>query len=256
MGYFWTNDEINVLRNNYGKVNFAEILKLIPNRTERSIRVQAQNQKVSRHIRMPCDDNYFSYWAGLIAADGYIPQTNNQLTLYQSDVNVIRKFLQCIKSDRKITTHKKNNPCSVTSITSEKIVYDLYLNFNIGPRKTYHLLPPQNLSYENSLAFITGLIDGDGCISIIKANRIKKEVKYIILSIMGTLEILTWVSDILDPSLSINRVKTCNIPLYLLHASWHKGERILYKLYDLPISYLRFSRKWDKVEKWRKQHQH
>jgi hypothetical protein len=262
----WTEEETKILLDNYGKIKLSQLCDLLSGRTKRGISWQARKHKLyaNRTItnRIPCNDNYFSapnlensYWAGLIAADGCILKNRNSVTLNQADVEVIKKFLHCTKSLVRPTCRKnRNNTCYACTLTSPQIIHDLKENFSIGRRKTYHLLPPENLSYENSLSFITGLLDGDGHISIVTTKPYKKIVRDIRFGILGTLEIVNWIKDILDNTLHICRRTDCRIPLYRIGTSCHKAERILYRLYDLPLEHLRLSRKWNKVKKWREEH--
>lgn len=61
------------------------------------------------------------------------------------------------------------------------------------------LCPPTNLTKEQNLAFICGLIDGDGTIILSKQNRLE-------LSIIGTGEIINWIKNIFD-YLVLNKTK-------------------------------------------------
>lgn len=83
---------------------------------------------------------------------------------------------------------------STLNITSQKITDDLYKNFNITPRKSLTLLPP-NISYPNLIdSFICGYIDGDGSIYISKSTT--RDVQdSLVIFILGTYEMMCWIKE-------------------------------------------------------------
>jgi hypothetical protein len=109
-----------------------------------------------------------SYWAGFIAADGDRGEENYRLGMHLNlkDLRHLEKFKRIINSDNKIQIKQNTNSC-MFRITSNKIVNDLYINFNITHRKSKTLkFPDQLFQYENAedliRSFIRGYIDGDG----------------------------------------------------------------------------------------------
>ena len=154
------------------------------------------NQKYS------CNENYFAekslqacYWAGFIAADGWISEKKvtrknklgiklsikdeNHLIQFKDDIQysgVIYKDLfkaAFIAENTKITENKERVSLE---ITSQKICDDLENIFNVHPRKSLTHEPPVGLIKEQELAFIIGYLDGDGWIGIIKLKN--KNLKY------------------------------------------------------------------------------
>jgi len=156
------------------------------------------------------NDNFFenynlinSYYAGFIAADGYIKENKYLSSMISiKDEIIFKNFLHYTDSNYKIAYYKSNgfDVCSLT-ILSEKICNDLKTNFNIIPKKSLVLEPPSNINKIEFIdAFIVGYIDGDGSISLMKNNTL-------CIQTMGTKEMLTWIqarfSEILGEELNV-----------------------------------------------------
>lgn len=161
------------------------------------------------------NDNFFEtpdilncYWSGFIAADGCILETKykqNKLSIGLStkDFNHLNTFKNDIDFDGPIKNYcvkkiynneEKTFPSSSLAITSQKISDDLNKNFNITPRKSLTLLPP-NISDSVLIdSFICGYIDGDGSIYISKSNT-RNVQDSLVICILGTYEILCWIKE-------------------------------------------------------------
>ena len=151
------------------------------------------------------NDNYFSaytlencYYAGFIAADGNVNKEQNKLTITLSieDKEFLVKCLKKIESDYNVYTGVTREVFGYASIIvlSPKICEDLKQNFNITPRKSLTLLPPEVTDKTMIDAFIVGLIDGDGTVSYTK--KILKDGRQsdrFFISLIGTKEIITFV---------------------------------------------------------------
>lgn len=143
------------------------------------------------------------YWAGFIAADGYVRNKPIQLgiTLSIKDKDHLNKFKEDINytgpiHDRKIKRVYKEQEIvgefvNLTICSSQEILFDLFNNFNIVPRKSSVLQPPNLESLNLKLAFIIGLIDGDGTIYVDSNGRLQ-------ISIVGTYEITSWICNIFN----------------------------------------------------------
>lgn len=131
-----------------------------------------------------------SYWAGFIAADGsiHLRRPLLEIALNKKDKKHLLKFKKAIKSDKKMYFNSGDNTYKF-SITSKEYVKYLNENFNITSRKSLTLKPPKGLTRRQQLAFIAGYIDGDGCIWFRNNN--------IVLEILGTKKLLTWIKSIL-----------------------------------------------------------
>lgn len=147
-----------------------------------------------------------SYWAGFIAADGCIIEGKGrgQDKVVVSLADRDRPHLEALAEDlgevRVYIRDRGHLQNATMSISSDKMVQDLELNFNITPRKSLTLVPPTDLSDEESIAFIAGYIDGDGCYKYSHANG----RRYPQIVILGTEEVLTWIRSVLCPDTKVN----------------------------------------------------
>jgi hypothetical protein len=135
------------------------------------------------------------YWAGFLAADGWVSQRRLGCELSAKDENHLYKLRTFLKSNAEITRRtresygKSFNYCSI-HISSVKLVKDLDINFNIVPNKSLVYCHPDNLPGEFIRDFIRGYIDGDGSIGWHKYNKVFR------LSVCsGSLELITWIKD-------------------------------------------------------------
>lgn len=137
-----------------------------------------------------------SYWAGFIAADGCIIDTTSRgskilkISLSSIDKGHIKKFVDFLNATNKIIDEK--NGMSTIKISSNIIVESLFRSFNIIPRKTFTLSPPE-ISVEMMRHFIRGYFDGDGCFTTC-SNGIKK---YLSWGLLGTLSITSRFNEII-----------------------------------------------------------
>ena len=207
------------------------------------------------------DKNYFSepnsencYWAGFIAADGCVFHRGEGATLKiklaRKDEAHLYKFKEIINFTGKIIQMENKFPSSSIEIFSaHQILKDLNANFNIIPRKTWSLLPPNLENLEHQLSYIVGLIDGDGCIGIYN--------NYLTISLIGTENICKWTYDILNKfedikykQLKISKRKGCYILTYSRLRTYPIANLLLnhIKKYELKV----LNRKWDKVQEYEK----
>jgi hypothetical protein len=271
-----TQEQIEYIRNNYGKKNAKEIateLNIKPFHigiTARKLGIsygRGKNPVQTKHCRtrrINVDDDFFDepnllncYWAGFLAADGNIRQVGYRkelgLQLSQKDINHMRKFAEQIKFTGTVTSYMRSNGISMCSvhINSNKICEDLEKNFNITPKKTFTLQPPSNLTDDQKDCYIAGYIDGDGCIQKIKT----KYNKYIVIDARGTEEIVNYIKqrflEISKDDVFGNRFKCGNINTEDATKN-HKRYTVCgkicniiinkYKKYDIPL----LERKWSK----------
>lgn len=253
----WSEEEEIILRENYGKISISQIIKKgLLSRSRESIKAHARLLKLNGNRlemisfvrRIPVLDNFFtipdlenSYWAGFIAADGCIHTKSNRISIMLADKDIQHLLLlkEKICPVHNLLKYKTYISLKFSSI---KIKNDLKQNYSITERKSLTLKPPKNLSTVNSLAFIIGYIDGDGCIRINKEHKIE-------ISILGTQELLIWLKSYLDmispitvrSNPSVRKVK--NIYRYKI-----TGKRAISILNTLnKINVPKLGRKWDKV---------
>lgn len=181
------------------------------------------------------------YWAGFIAADGNLrspDKKGNRKEIRMScnikDYTHLNKFKSFVDTNCNLRLNK--NMCYL-DFTNATIYNNLIKNFNITPRKSLTLKPPKGLNKKQSLAFIKGYIDGDGCISYRKDTQLR-------LSVVGTKQILKWVCKHLNID---NKIQICyNKKTYEVKVTGNKKARnILKTLKKLKTPSL--ARKWNKV---------
>lgn len=251
------SSEIDYILNNHGLITAKEIavnLNKNYSKVKREIKKLGLSTAIgksnfSRKKRKYIyNDNFFSclninnsYWAGFIAADGYISIINSDnmflsLMLSTKDLKHIELLNNCISPDKPIVFAKSNgfDVCSV-KYQSKNIVRDLTNNFNITERKSLTLEPPNIIDTNLIDSFIIGYIDGDGCIML--------KDKYTQIQIVGTKEMLLWIKNrccvILDKKRGSISKKNNHYVLTYASKSAKDLIRYFYK-YDVP----KLDRKW------------
>jgi aspartate carbamoyltransferase regulatory subunit len=198
------------------------------------------------YFKIPNIEN--SYWAGFIAADGCIKTYKigvpgqNRLYLGINEENHIDCFKNCIKYTGPI---RKERKLTVIEISSDKLCNDLLNNFNITSKKSLTLLPPINLSLINSLAFIKGYSDGDGCINM--------HNDYVSWQIVGTQEILLWIQHTIQNYFNCTNkntiIQVSNNNTYKYSIKGSKAIEILSFLHEELIT-PELNRKWYIVKEY------
>lgn len=149
-----------------------------------------------------------SYWAGFIAADGYVSEDKNclQIILSAKDKDHLEKLKNELNKDYEIKIKKSNSSwatdesyCCAFSFISKQTINDLKENWKLHQKKTHTLTFPKKLSVEEKKSYLCGYIDGDGCISVVKNSRGKIQ-----LSINGNEDFLNGVAKFLKEEGKIN----------------------------------------------------
>ena len=162
---------IELYKENNSMCKIAKLLE-ISSRTVNNV-LNSNNIEIKRkHSKI--NENYFedpntekaAYWAGFIAADGYIynkNKGNSQSSLTIELSNKDKDHLIKLGNDinKNVTNYDKHNSCKLR-ITSNKICKDLE-KYNIYKNKSLTLKFPENINIENIHHFIRGYFDGDGC---------------------------------------------------------------------------------------------
>jgi len=208
-----------------------------------------------------------SFYAGWLAADGCVYTNKNknlvQLSLQSGDVDIIEKFIKDINYGGKPQFFRNDygfgkpgiQKVSI-SIYSKKWVEDLNKNFNIGPRKSLTLLPPNIYDILNKLCYICGATEGDGCFGLHNISETNKNI-HPYINISGTQELLNWIKLFYDKFYGEqalynnkvlakpNHIKKCiDKNVYQYTVSGLRAAKILRDMYNLPIPKL--ARKWNK----------
>lgn len=152
-----------------------------------------------------------AYWLGLLYADGCVNLKSTVLELTLKDEEHVNKFKEFMKTDAKVRTKKvtiegKENTYYKISICSKKIISDL-ISLGCTERKSLTLTFPTENQIPTSLIshFIRGYFDGDGTVG--KYVRSKSRHPIYSFKILGTLEFLTRLSEILDEAIGAEQAK-------------------------------------------------
>lgn len=201
------------------------------------------------------------YYAGILAADGCL-QLKNKLRPFvgtlsweigQDDIVLLEEFIKNTNYSGFISTCKNINRKGEPARDTKKIVVscqrwnqNLIEKFNIVPKKTYRISPPNNLTEQQMFCWLIGYIDGDGTVFYNKLNHC------LMIKISSSSEkLVNFVYEFLKEKLPQKvRNKEFSKPRKLSHANCYEisvlGVRAtcLYKYaqqYNLP----KLSRKWD-----------
>ena len=156
----WTEKEINFLKNNYDKISYQDMSKII-NKTKSQIKIKSYNLKLNTFYignpqlsisrkRLEVNHNFFEipnilncYYAGLLAADGYVSNNRNliAINLKLDDKKYLEQFKKYISfsGEIKVQTRKsfgKFSNHAHLNIFSYKWKNNLNENFNISNRKS------------------------------------------------------------------------------------------------------------------------
>ena len=185
-----------------------------------------------------------SYWAGFIAADGNVRGNKLSIALAAKDAGHVAQFA----SDAGFTGRlwQRDGRCTV-QICCPAYVADLARHFNITPRKSLTLKPPNINTAAEVRAFITGVIDGDGSIT---ENRYRRYVRQRI-TVCGTAEMLSWIREHFDQwsppdgrhAAGVRRIPGKNLHMYSVTARRAAEVGAALREVDVP----RLARKWDRL---------
>lgn len=162
-----------------------------------------------------CNDNFFRdlslescYWAGFIAADGCINDKRVTVTQEVSRRDHILKLAKAtyIGDDfadrvRDYSTGYVRKDGSISyfscySMNSKQYLIDLNAIYNITPAKSLTLQPPNLTDKNQILAYIAGIIDGDGTVRI---SNIKQGLDVLKISVTsGSPPVLDWIKSVFD----------------------------------------------------------
>lgn len=186
--YLYTSDEDAFLIENAATMTRAEIGKAI-GRSEGSVSLRGRRLGVvfadpSKHAIYTKNMMFFNtpsvvnaYIAGWLASDGWIRPESNGKPINQVGISVARKDRHILEYIRSATEYSgvirdyetDGYPQSEMRISGvPQWLDDLEKHWNLVPNKTKILQPP-NLAFmskEQMLAYMVGLIEGDGCICI------------------------------------------------------------------------------------------
>lgn len=181
----WTNEEDDILRNEYYMGNTADIAEKLK-RSASSVVLRARHLKLSKSNSIYRNTNCHRlvdgslqsiYWIGFILADGHITANHKlKIALSSADKQHLDKLASYINANVHVKPYGKNSfnvvgeQCYI-SVKDVDNIKKLAEDYQISKNKTEH--PPNfeayNINTSQWLALIIGFIDGDGCIT--KAKR-------------------------------------------------------------------------------------
>lgn len=134
-------------------------------------KVRNKNRLLKEDYFSVIDTECKAYFLGLLLTDGSIckdakgkKQDSIALELIETDIDILERFKEEIKSDSSLSYNKRKNRKNGTytlSFRSNQMSNDLG-KYGIVPNKTYLMEHLPILSEEFMIPFIRGIIDGDG----------------------------------------------------------------------------------------------
>lgn len=160
-------------------LTFSQIGEIF-NLTERQVNYRTKKwgldyskKKLLNHEFFSLNTKAANYWAGFLAADGWIEGNRNRvgLALKAEDIGHLEKFKCAVSSSHDICPFM-NNTAYRLRFNSEQMVQDLRKNFNITPAKTMTYTMPYFEENYLMLEFLRGYIEGDGHFHRTDSNRV------------------------------------------------------------------------------------
>ena len=261
----WTEEEDEALKQNFYNTSTSDMETLLPGRSTKAIRRRAAilDLKYKERTKFPRtfgtykkNHNFFnepnelnSYWAGFLAADGFVGKSERVVgcTLSQLDSDHLQQFVSDVEYEGPIYYHNNgvSDVCSVHIYDVPYWCYSLKEHFSITPRKT-HTLERPNIPEHLSLPFIAGYLDGDGTIYVTNKNG----RKYLALKLVGTQDMMEWIKEVLDKKFVFYKKRAPNVApikkscVYVYSIKGRRAYDIVNYVnqLDLPI----LDRKWKK----------
>jgi hypothetical protein len=222
------------------------------------------------------DENFFSIpntinssIVGTLAADGHLRARRVakhgvayevSLAISRKDKKLLEDIKSITKTDYNIRDYQVNDtlpngkyyecPMSVLAFYSaEKWVNDLNKHWNLNTgNKALRVLPPNLDNLDHSLAFICGLINGDGSIYI--ANK-KQKTHNLRITMLGTELLLNWCRQKICEFLGHNirgkvRKERPKANIFSFAIGGRSAAKLIDKINKMDV--IRLSRKWNNPE--------
>lgn len=271
----WNDCDIKILKkkNQYTAIQLSKLL----NRSVSSIQAKLFNLGIKSGPLTKCrhNEDFFDilnntncYWAGFIAADGYIDQNRLGITISSKDKNHLKRFAKDIKYNGNIldsiirnknygkSRFKKKEYYTSSLVIGSAINIIKKLNdiFNITPRKSFTLKSPNINNLENILSYIVGYIDGDGTVYVDNKNRMQLSI------VSGSKDILDWILSIFNQISPTNYTKrTAQVRkekrksrksnTYCIKITGYRAQNICHILNMIKVP--RLQRKWKCISNYR-----
>jgi hypothetical protein len=256
----WAEEEDQLLIEYYEE-DVNHVLTLLPKRTKKAIHHRWRLLKPDHDKRTQrthnVNMNFFSepsllnsYWAGFIAADGCLTEKKHLLSigLQSRDGYHLEQFAKDCGFEGKVvysTIKEGYTKASLYIWGVQQWFTDLGKYFNLTPRKSLTLKPP-NITDEDCIkAYIKGYIDGDGGIyERVGRNRW-------VLGIAGTEAVLNWIKSYIEgwsPAYSHKTarvIKPAHVNIHVYRISGIRSLAVLRMLSKIETPCLQ--RKWKSI---------
>lgn len=195
-------------------------------------------------------DEFSSYFAGLLSADGCIKKSgrspyNYVVELHSNDKILIEKFISFLGTNKQMyVKHRQGNlkPGYYITINSPYIIENIKF-WNLKPRKSRINEVPDIIKYDDTLFkyWVVGIIDGDGSILFSKHGALT-------ISILASKEIVDFIKD------KYSYIKSAIAPekkvdnLYSLRYTGKAAITFYKTIYDSKLN-VGLQRKWEKIGK-------
>lgn len=207
----WTEDENNVIRNEYW-CN-PKVWNSLKDRSRVAITQQARKLGVQRKCgNYSINYKFFENWnpevayiVGFFMADGCVEPKINRISceLSMKDYTHLFKIKNILRSENPICIKKYRNSCALY-IHNKKMVSDI-IKKGVIPNKTYRQRFPSDIPNEYKIDLIRGLLDGDGSIKYDK-NTNQRRIQF-----LGSEKLLIEVHNFLMEKCNVNNIKIQNL---------------------------------------------
>ena len=170
--------------------------------TERQVNYRTRQWGLDYSKKKHVDEDFFSgntkevfYWAGFLAADGWVEPERNRLGLglQTQDVGHLEKFKEALKSSHDICPFMDGTAYRIR-FNSQKICSDLETRFNITGAKTFTYQMPEFEDMHLALEFLRGYVEGDGHIEKTASQKLALHIcsanKQFLVSFREIMEII------------------------------------------------------------------
>lgn len=274
--FYWSNQEDNLLKSLYiKKESKMNVLLSFPHRSYGAIKHRAKFLKIRKTRTQIKDEKFFEIpneincsIAGMIASDGNVQKSKKKngfrliMCLKREDEPILKDIITTTKSNANILQQKVNrkllgskvrlvdNPqfkdyfsSTVTFSSAKKWMDDLQKYWNITENKSLTLTAPSFNDLNLSLAYILGIINGDGTIGIQKTGN----KNYFYIRLLGTRNLLEWAKNRFEEALREKidgevHVERDGASVYLLQVNGIQAIKLFEQMRVLNC--IQLARKW------------
>ena len=265
--YYFTQSEIEYVQYfiSHPYISFLELNRIfnvhVKQRTLKNW-LNIMGYQYERHYNYYYNRNAFAsieteedaYWLGFITADGYVNEKNNWLSMGigKKDLDHLKKFLKYLDFSEEESQKVINQHCG-GAYTRDNIVYTAVIcgrpliknlkQYNLFQGKSGKEVPYICKTPELEIAYIRGLVDGDGYIRSTEYG----------MGLVGSKEIVAYVRNFLGEKLQWNNFEDKYIHPHGIIYKFAVGGKnitsdILHILYDNSTIHL--ARKYELYEKY------